>query len=110
MEYQANQCPFSYADSLARRSDLDDPSLWQLGGFISGVYSAGNRTLLERERQRVHLATLLGNDTRVLCARIDNDDVSPGEPGTGPPPNRGAHLVPAALWTVMASTMLGILL
>lgn len=93
-----------------QRSSLDDPWLWQLGGYISDVYPATNRTLYERERQRVHLATLSGNDTHVVCARVKTDQVSAGNPGTGTMSNGGADLVRAVFWNVIGLVVLSVLL
>lgn len=93
-----------------QRHSLDNSWIWQLGGYISGVYSAGNRTLFDRELQRVHLTTLSGRDTHVLCVRIENHELRASDPGTGPVPNRGAGLIRAALSILLAPLGLSLLL
>lgn len=87
-----------------------DTSTWQLGGYISDVYPAANRTLFERERQRVHLAAFSGDDTSVVCVRIDDDKVQAGDPGVGPAPNGGVRLVGGALWAALGPSVGALLL
>ncbi|KAI7158021.1 hypothetical protein KC349_g5184 [Hortaea werneckii] len=96
--------------NLIPHDQLVDPWVWELGGFISGVYSANNRTLIERELNRVHFAILAGNETHPLCLRFRNSEVSSSTPGTGPAPSSGANSVQLALWIAMASTVLCIFL
>ncbi|KAI7183313.1 hypothetical protein KC363_g8308 [Hortaea werneckii] len=86
--------------------NLNDSGEYRLGGFISGVYSAGNRTLIERELNRVHFAILAGNETYPLCLRFRNNEVNSSNPGTGPAPDNSASSIQTALWIVMASTVL----
>ncbi|RMY13343.1 hypothetical protein D0868_02063 [Hortaea werneckii] len=91
-------------------AQLVGPWVWELGGFISDVYSAGNRTPIERELNRVHFAILAGNETHPLCLRFRNREVNSSTPGTGPAPSSGAHSLQLALWIAMASTVLCIFL
>ncbi|RMZ07451.1 hypothetical protein D0864_00031 [Hortaea werneckii] len=86
--------------------ELDNLSAYHLGGFISGVYSAGNRTLIERELNRVHLAVVSGTETHALCLRFRENEVNSSNPGTGPAPSSSPNKVRAALWVVVASTVL----
>lgn len=95
---------------FVKRPYLEEPSAYWLGRFISGVYSADNRTLIERELNRVHFAILAGNETHPLCLRFRNNEVNSSTPGTGPAPSSGANSVQLALWIAMASTMLCIFL
>ncbi|RMX73524.1 hypothetical protein D0869_13518 [Hortaea werneckii] len=93
-----------------RRSELDRPSVWELGGFISGVYSAGNRTLIERELNRVHFAVLAGDKTHTLCLRFRDNEVNSSNPGTGSAPNSSPNPIRTGLWIAIASRVLFIFL
>ncbi|KAI7277231.1 hypothetical protein KC345_g6725 [Hortaea werneckii] len=95
---------------VVQQSNLNDSSEYRLGGFISGVYSAGNRTLIERELNRVHFAILAGNETHPLCLRFRNNEVNSSNPGTGSAPDNSANSIQTALWIIMASTVLCIFL
>ncbi|RMZ13469.1 hypothetical protein D0862_02310 [Hortaea werneckii] len=103
-----------HADSLSlirlvqfvQRLYLEDPSSYWLGGFISGVYSAGNRTLIERELNRVHLAFISGTENKALCLRFRDNEVNSSNPGTGPAPSSGAKSVQTALCIAMVPTVL----
>ncbi|KAI6823708.1 hypothetical protein KC340_g995 [Hortaea werneckii] len=95
---------------FVQRPYLNDSSAYRLGGFISGVYSAGNRTLIDRELNRVHLAVVSGTETQALCLRFRENEVNSSNPGTGPAPNSSPSQMRAAVWIVMASTMLCLLL
>lgn len=94
------------AVQFVQRPNLNDSSSYQLGGFISGVYSAGNRTLIERELNRVHLAVVAGTETQALCLRFRQHEVNSSNPGTGPAPSSGANSVQTVLWIAMVSTVL----
>ncbi|KAI7210638.1 hypothetical protein KC333_g8127 [Hortaea werneckii] len=91
---------------FVQRPYLEEPSAYWLGGFISGVYSAGNRTLIERELNRVHLALISGNERHALCLRFRDNEVNSSDPGTGPAPDSGAQSVRTGLWIAMVSTVL----
>lgn len=88
---------------LIPRSYLRSPITWDLEGYVSDVYAAGNDTALRRERERVHLATLAGRQANVVCARVADDEVSKGEPGTGPPPSGGGRAAEARGWRVLVA-------
>ncbi|KAI6834191.1 hypothetical protein KC332_g6072 [Hortaea werneckii] len=95
---------------FVQRPYLNESSAYRLGGFISGVYSAGNRSLIERELNRVHLAVVSGTETHALCLRFKENEVNSSNPGTGPAPSSSPNPVQATLWIVMASTVLCIFL
>ncbi|KAI7472489.1 hypothetical protein D0860_03576 [Hortaea werneckii] len=94
------------AVQFVQRPYLNESSAYRLGGFISGVYSANNRTLIERELNRVHLAVVSGTETHALCLRFRENEVNRSNPGTGPAPDNSANSMQTALWIVMASTVL----
>ncbi|GAB1739821.1 hypothetical protein NU219Hw_g4756t1 [Hortaea werneckii] len=91
---------------FVQRPYLKDPSSYWLGGFISGVYSAGNRTLIERELNRVHLAFISGTQNKALCLRFRDNEVNSSNPGTGPAPSSGAKSVQTAFCIAMVPTVL----
>ncbi|RMY32733.1 hypothetical protein D0866_06408 [Hortaea werneckii] len=99
---------FSACPSLSSRwgSRGVEPSAYWLGGFISGVYSAGNRTLIERELNRVHLALISGTERQALCLHFRENEVNPSNPAAGSAPSSGADSVRTALWIAMISTVL----